>query len=85
MRREGRILNACVIASKFAKANSQYLANVALKVNLKLGGRNQLLDNSKLGILADGKTMVADIDVTNPAPGSSSHAPSVAAIAASID
>jgi len=79
------ILNVCVIASKFARANSQYLANVALKVNLKLGGRNQILDNSKLGILAGGKTMVVGIDVTHPAPGSSSSAPSVAAIVASVD
>jgi eukaryotic translation initiation factor 2C len=79
------ILNVCVIASKFGNANSQYFANVALKVNLKLGGRNQSLDNSKLGILAHGKTMVVGIDVTHPSPGSSSNAPSVAAIVASVD
>jgi hypothetical protein len=46
--REG-LLNVCVIASKFARATSQYLANVALKVNLKLGGRNQFLDKDELG------------------------------------
>jgi hypothetical protein len=79
------ILNVCVVAPKFARANSQYHSNVALKVNLKLGGRNQFLDNSKLGILAEGKTMVVGIDVTHPAPGSSSNAPSVASIIASVD
>lgn len=79
------ILNVCVVASKFAKANSQYHANVALKINLKLGGRNQSLDSSKLGIIASGKTMLVGIDVTHPAPGSSANAPSVASIVASVD
>jgi eukaryotic translation initiation factor 2C len=79
------ILNVCVIASKFANGNSQYFANVALKVNLKLGARNQSLDTSRLGLLAQGKTMVVGIDVTHPSPGSSSNAPSVASIVASVD
>jgi hypothetical protein len=79
------LLNVCVVGSKFAKANAQYHANVALKINLKLGGRNQFLDNSKLGILAEGKTMVVGLDVTHPSPGSSSNAPSVASIVASVD
>jgi eukaryotic translation initiation factor 2C len=80
------LLNVCVIGSKFAKdSNDQYFANVALKINLKLGGRNQLLDNPKLGVISEGKTMVVGIDVTHPSPGSSSKAPSIAAIVASID
>ncbi|KAH6717463.1 ribonuclease H-like domain-containing protein [Leptodontidium sp. MPI-SDFR-AT-0119] len=58
-----------------------YYANVALKFNLKLGGRNQYLDNNKIGIIAKGKTMVVGIDVTYPSPGSVSNAPSVARIA----
>jgi eukaryotic translation initiation factor 2C len=82
--REG-IINVCVVAQKFAKANSQYHVNVALKVNLKLGGQNQVLDSSKLGLLAEGKTMVVGLDVTHPAPGASSNAPSVASIVASVD
>ena len=78
--------NVCVVASKFAKdRNDQYFANVALKFNLKLGGRNQILDNNKLGIIPEGKTMVVGIDVTHPSPGSASNAPSVAGIVASID
>jgi eukaryotic translation initiation factor 2C len=79
------LLNVCVIAEKFARANEQYFANVALKVNLKLGGRNQALHSTKLGILSEGKTMVVGIDVTHPSPGSSSNAPSVAGIVASVD
>ncbi|RYP80553.1 hypothetical protein DL769_002401 [Monosporascus sp. CRB-8-3] len=79
------ILNVCVLDSKFSRANPQYLANVGLKFNLKLGGRNHSLDPSKLGFVGQKKTMVVGIDVTHPSPGSSSKAPSVAGIVASID
>jgi hypothetical protein len=79
------LINICVIAAKLAQANAQYHANVALKVNLKLGGRNQTLENDKLGIIAEGKTMIVGMDVTHPAPGSPAPAPSVASIVASVD
>jgi eukaryotic translation initiation factor 2C len=79
------ILCVCVLASKFAAAKEQYHANVALKFNLKLGGQNQSLGNQDLGVIAEGKTMVVGLDVTHPAPGSSSKAPSVAGIVASIN
>jgi len=52
---------------------------------LKLGGINQLIDNKRLGIIDNDKTMVVGIDVTHPSPGSSSTAPSVAAMVASVD
>lgn len=78
--------NICVVANKFAKPrNDQYFSNIALKLNLKLGGRNQLLDAARLGIVSEGKTMVVGLDVTHPSPGSSPDAPSVAAIVASVD
>lgn len=67
------------------KGRDQYLANIALKVNCKLHGVNQSLDGPRLGIIAEGKTMVVGIDVTHPSPGSLSSAPSVAAIVASTD
>ena len=75
----------CVVGSKFAKSSPQYFANVALKFNLKLGGINQLVDNSRLGIINEDKTMVVGIDVTHPSPGSASNAPSVAGMVASVD
>lgn len=61
------------------------MANVALKFNLKLGGINQIVENKNLGIVDQNKTMVVGIDVTHPSPGSSSNAPSVSAMVASID
>lgn len=75
---------------KFAKAldgsdNSQYLANVALKFNLKLGGQNQLLQPADLGFVNEGQTMLIGLDVTHPSPGSRESAPSVSSIVASTD
>lgn len=64
-------------------SNVQYHANVALKFNLKCGGRNQVLRDS--GFIKEGKTMLVGLDVTHPAPGSAATAPSVSSITASID
>ncbi len=79
------IHTVCVVGSKFAKEQFSYIANVAMKVNLKTGGINQVLDGSKLGIINDGKTMVVGIDVTHPSPLSEDQAPSVAGVVASVD
>ncbi|KAL5610456.1 hypothetical protein FOBRF1_006573 [Fusarium oxysporum] len=77
----------CSVGSKLAKDRGRepYMANVALKFNLKLGGINQIVENKNLGIIDQDKTMVVGIDVTHPSPGSSSNAPSVSAMVASID
>lgn len=75
----------CVVGSKFVKEQPQYFANVALKFNLKLGGINQLVDGTRLGIINEDKTMVVGVDVTHPSPGSASNAPSVAGMVASVD
>ncbi|KAG4277069.1 hypothetical protein FPRO04_14193 [Fusarium proliferatum] len=77
----------CSVGSKLAKdrGREQYMANVALKFNLKLGGINQIVENKNLGVIDQDKTMVVGIDVTHPSPGSSSNAPSVSAMVASID
>lgn len=78
----------CVLREKFCKdsstlAQKQYFSNVALKLNLKLGGTNQLVPD--MGIISEDKTMVVGIDVTHPSPGSAGNAPSVAGMAASVD
>lgn len=83
----------CVTGEKLATARNtrnpnnftQYCANVALKVNLKLGGANQGPDPTKLGAVASKKTMLVGLDVTHPAPGSKGTAQSVAAMVANID
>lgn len=77
----------CVVGSLFMKeqGQQQYFSNVALKFNLKLGGINHVVESARLGMLSEDKTMVVGIDVTHPSPGSSSNAPSVAAMVANID
>lgn len=79
------IHTVCVWAGKFGEGDSQYYANIGLKINLKLGGVNQVIDRYRLGIIEEQKTMIVGIDVTHPSPSSSSKAPSIASMVASID
>ncbi|PNY23392.1 Protein argonaute 5, partial [Tolypocladium capitatum] len=77
----------CSVGKKLAKpqGQDQYFRNEALKLNLKLGGSNQLVESARGDIMAEDKTMVVGIDVTHPSPGSAPLAPSVAGCVASID
>lgn len=81
------IHTVCCVGQKLAKdrGRDQYIANVALKINLKLGGVNQVVEPKNLSIIDQNKTMVVGLDVTHPSPGSASEAPSVAAMVASVD
>ena len=71
----------CCRASKFLRGSPQYFGNVLLKVNLKLGGVNQLVESDSMELINEGKTMVVGIDVTHP--GNIPEAPSIAAMVAS--
>ncbi|KAI1139351.1 Piwi-domain-containing protein [Hypoxylon sp. FL0543] len=62
----------------------QYLANVTMKFNLKMGGCNQAVDLNKISLNFN-ETMIVGIDVTHPAPGSSEDALSIAGMVASVD
>ena len=88
------IHTVCAVGSAFRKeeinpktqkpqSNHTYYANVALKVNLKLGGTNHTLEKTYMGIVSKGQTMVVGIDVVHPSPGSGKA--SVASMVASID
>jgi eukaryotic translation initiation factor 2C len=85
--KECGIHTVCCVGQKLSKdrGRDQYIANVALKVNLKLGGVNQIVEPKNLSIIDQNKTMVVGMDVTHPSPGSASNAPSVAAMVASVD
>ncbi|EKM51081.1 uncharacterized protein PHACADRAFT_165707 [Phanerochaete carnosa HHB-10118-sp] len=63
----------------------QYFANVALKVNIKLGGINHLLAPDSMRWLTTKKTMLVGIDVTHPSPTSLKGTPSITAVVASVD
>ncbi|KAI5854508.1 eukaryotic translation initiation factor 2C 2 [Durotheca rogersii] len=77
----------CSVGTKIAKLSGQdqYFRNEALKLNLKLGGDNHIVSPANLALVAENKTMIVGIDVTHPSPGSSSMAPSVAGMVASIN
>ena len=74
----------CAVAENLSKA-ADYYANLALKMNTKVGGVNHILQPESLGFLSQGDTMVLGIDVAHPTPKSILEAPSVAAVVASID
>ncbi|KAJ7747645.1 argonaute-like protein [Mycena maculata] len=67
------------------RKQDQYLSNIALKVNSKLGGINHLLEPDAMKWLTKQKTMMVGIDVTHPGPTSREGSPSIAAVVASVD
>lgn len=78
------LLTHCCLSSKIAKADVQYSANNAMKVNLKFGGVCQTLGQPH-SLIKTGTTMVVGLDVTHPSATDFDTFPSVAAIVASID
>ncbi|KAJ2469485.1 hypothetical protein EV174_006218, partial [Coemansia sp. RSA 2320] len=75
----------CMQAKHAQRPNMQYCANLCLKLNTKLGGRNQALDDGAFKALLQGKpTMFMGCDVTHPAPGEQ-HKPSIASVVGSVD
>lgn len=72
-------------ALKDEKKQDQYLSNVALKVNTKLGGINHRLGGDAMKWLTKAETMMVGIDVTHPGPSSVQGTPSIAAVVASVD
>ena len=64
------VATVCVQSSKIRKSNPQYFANVALKVNMKMGGVNHKLDPNSARWLNSESTMIVGMDVTHPSPGS---------------
>ncbi|KAK7032353.1 hypothetical protein VNI00_013101 [Paramarasmius palmivorus] len=67
------------------KRQDQYLSNIALKINTKLGGVNHQLDQEAMNWLKAERTMLVGIDVTHCGPGSKEGAPSIAAVVANVD
>ncbi|KAF8920790.1 Piwi domain-containing protein, partial [Mucidula mucida] len=80
------VATQCLRVKKCTGAKRQYWANVALKVNVKLGGIN-VVPSADAGQAAITDpvfpTIVLGADVTHPPPGSNS--PSYAALVSSVD
>ncbi|KAG1335528.1 hypothetical protein COCNU_03G016470 [Cocos nucifera] len=80
------ILQCCLTKHVF-KVSKQYLANVSLKINVKMGGRNTVLLDAiswRIPLVSDIPTIIFGADVTHPETGEDSS-PSIAAVVASQD
>lgn len=81
------IVSQCCLTKHVFKMSKQYLANVALKINVKVGGRNTVLADAisrRIPLVSDRPTIIFGADVTHPHPGEDSS-PSIAAVVASQD
>ncbi|KAF9480194.1 argonaute-like protein [Pholiota conissans] len=77
------VVTQCLKSQKVSRAKMQYWANVMLKVNVKLGGVNNVLHDSNLN---DPRSpcIVMGADVMHPAPGADGR-PSFASLVSSVD
>ncbi|KAL3579627.1 hypothetical protein D5086_017462 [Populus alba] len=81
------IVSQCCQPQQAKKLSKQYLENVALKINVKAGGRNTVLNDAfhrRIPLLTDVPTIVFGADVTHPQAGEDAG-PSIAAVVASMD
>ncbi|KAL8146423.1 hypothetical protein AgCh_004241 [Apium graveolens] len=77
------IVSQCCQPRHVTKCNKQYLENLSLKINVKVGGRNNVLLAPPPGV-RECPTIIFGADVTHPAPGEDSSS-SIAAVVASMD
>nr|XP_009759518.1 PREDICTED: LOW QUALITY PROTEIN: protein argonaute 1-like [Nicotiana sylvestris] len=83
----GIVSQCCFTKHLFKMSKQQYLANVALEINVKVGGRNTVLVDGlsrRIPLVSDRPTIIFGADVTHPHPGEDSS-PSIAAVVASQD
>ncbi|CAL9127759.1 unnamed protein product [Musa acuminata var. zebrina] len=81
------LISQCCLTKHVFRMSKQYLANVALKINVKVGGRNTVLMDAlsrRIPLVSDRPTIIFGADVTHPHPGEDSS-PSIAAVVASQD
>ncbi|KAL5209891.1 hypothetical protein ABZP36_005514 [Zizania latifolia] len=81
------VITQCCAPRKVQKGGKQYLENLALKMNPKVGGRNTVLEDAlhkRIPLLTDVPTIVFGADVTHPSRGEDAS-PSIAAVVASMD
>ncbi|XP_076919981.1 protein argonaute MEL1-like [Bidens hawaiensis] len=81
------IVSQCCRPQHVMKMSKQYFENVAMKINVKAGGRNSVLSaslNGRLPYVTDRPTIIFGADVTHPTKGEDST-PSIASVVASMD
>ncbi|KAL5070248.1 hypothetical protein RYX36_021135 [Vicia faba] len=81
------LISQCCLAKYVFKTHRQYLANVTLKLNVKMGGRNTVLLDAlswKIPLVSDIPTIIFGADVTHAESGDNNF-PSIAAVVAFQD
>ncbi|KAH8500288.1 hypothetical protein H0E87_015513 [Populus deltoides] len=81
------LITQCCLSKHVFKISKQYLANLSLKINVKMGGRNTVLLDAiscRIPLVSDIPTIIFGADVTHPENGEDSS-PSIAAVVASQD
>ncbi|KAL3742538.1 hypothetical protein ACJRO7_017928 [Eucalyptus globulus] len=78
------LVTQCCLSMQANKANDQYLANLALKINAKLGGSNVELFNRFPHIDSKGHVMFLGADVNHPT-SRDTRSPSFAAIVGTVN
>ncbi|KAK9715282.1 hypothetical protein RND81_06G154500 [Saponaria officinalis] len=81
------LISQCCLTKYVLKVSRQYLANLSLKINVKMGGRNTVLMDAlslRIPMVSDIPTIIFGADVTHPERGEDSS-PSIAAVVASQD
>ncbi|KAJ4708350.1 Protein argonaute like [Melia azedarach] len=81
------LISQCCLTKHVLKISKQYLANLSLKINVKMGGRNTVLLDAlswRIPLVSDIPTIIFGADVTHPESGED-LSPSIAAVVASQD
>ncbi|XP_076896843.1 protein argonaute 1-like [Bidens hawaiensis] len=81
------IVSQCCLTKNVFRLTKQYLSNIVLKINVKVGGRNTVLVDAVSGHIpniTDVPTIIFGADVTHPQSRDDSS-PSIAAVVASND
>ena len=77
------IVSQCMLSKHIPKCSPQYIANILMKVNTKLGGLNGVISGPLPRVPAS-RTIIFGADVTHPSPLDKTR-PSIAAVTASMD
>ncbi|TMW98185.1 hypothetical protein EJD97_004376 [Solanum chilense] len=79
------IVTQCCLSSNANKGHNQYIVNLCMKINAKLGGSNMELMERLPNFRSDDNVMFIGADVNHPAGKDAEKYPSIAAVVATIN